>query len=191
MKIINEKGIVNIYLAIIVLISVLAAGGGTYYFKNDEIKKKKSEKDKEVQALQEKIKDITAKVKVEDVKVEKLKNCDFEPPLAWKRPGLMTEAEMADIRTKVAEPYFDYHNENGLKVVSMVVERYAIGEEPSGYKYGADAVEKDAVIASWLFGNTPTLGYWYPDCLGACTFSDTFRAEHPESVAAYNAANGL
>lgn len=105
---------------------------------------------------------------------------EFEPVVVFTPAGLFSDEDREELMERVAQPFFDYHNENGLKFVSMHI------EVTSGrYSYFAIGVDGLSDASTILIAGTPTgelFEPWVPECLETCEFSDAFREKYPDTI---------
>lgn len=89
----------------------------------------------------------------------------------------------AQLQVKVVEPFILYHRDiPGPRLLTL---RLEIQEGVDGYPYKAEAIFEEGITSGWLVAvSGGNVDWWLPECMVACTFSDTFRAAYPEIVAA-------
>jgi len=109
------------------------------------------------------------------------------PVVVYGRPGLLNnteegKAEKKRLEERLINPYADYYNEDGINLVAMnITVPHNIGEE-----YDVVAIfgsKKQYGTHEFGFGKREQeYGYWKPDCMGQCDFSEAFKAKYPQIV---------
>lgn len=157
-----------IITSIIATLLIIAGAGGTYYYYQ------KSQK--------------TAQAVNEPEKTPAVKECDEDewPVVSFQPAGLFTEAEKTEIKNKIINPFYDWSKEGTEKIDYLTITVEELDAPKSGYSYSANAVARNNAYTGWLFGENKQVKWWTPDCMDACTFSDSFKQKYPEVVAAYN-----
>jgi len=103
------------------------------------------------------------------------------PVVVYSREGLLTATEKKNLEEKFVNPYTDYNNENedGINLVAL----YIIVPKNIGEEYGVVGIfgsEKRYGVEEFGFGKREQVyGYWQPECMGACVYSDAFKAKYP------------
>lgn len=105
-------------------------------------------------------------------------------------PSVFSDSEKQQLRTRVLNPYIDWDKENPNpqdRYVAVYVER----TDSLDYKYSINSISGNGGWGGFLYGNDnqAVLPLWTPDCMGRCTFSESFKKKYPEVVSEYNKKN--
>jgi hypothetical protein len=107
------------------------------------------------------------------------------PEVVFLAAGSFSADEVNQLQTRVIEPFIHYYrdlSEHPALLTLTLQKESGI----SGYPYSAQAVFETGINAGWLISASGggTVDWWLPECMLACTFSDSFQAAYPEIVAA-------
>lgn len=105
------------------------------------------------------------------------------PVVVFLAAGSFSADEEAQIRSRVVNPFIHYYRDlaGHPPLVSFTIEKVS---GVAGYPYGATAVFETGINIGFLISASGgAVDWWLPECMVACTFSDSFRAEYPEIVA--------
>lgn len=177
-------------LVVIILVTTMFVGGFTYYIQDQRIQKVNQEmadlslQITEMQAEAPKdTNDDTPKVMVPEEKIiEDTKQPELDlPVVVYEREGLLTDEMRQETEEKIIDPYFDYHNADEIDFIVMLIE---VLPESDNYLYTVKAIGKDGLYHGFLHGTRgEALEYYVPECMGACPFSDEYKAKYPHVVA--------
>lgn len=130
----------------------------------------------------------TTKIAAETPKTG-LENVKF-PIVQYERPGLLFgtekgEKELKNLEEKLIAPMSDYYNEKEIKLVAILITiPTEIGET---YEVSTIAVPNSSGSGGFLFGKRELdYGYWKPECMGPCDFSEFFKNKYPQIVKEQN-----
>lgn len=119
--------------------------------------------------------------KPSEIKKTGLENVKF-PIVQYERPGLLlsNEKELKNLEEKLITPITDYYNEKEINLIAIII---TIPTE-IGAPYEVDTVSVPGVgTPSFLFGKRELdYGYWTPECMGPCDFSEFFKNKYPQIV---------
>ena len=105
------------------------------------------------------------------------------PLVVFLAAGSFSADEDAQIRSRVVNPFIHYYRdlEGHPPLVSFTVEKISgVG----GYPDSANAIFETGTNAGFLISASGgVVDWWLPECMVACSFSDSFRAAYPEIVA--------
>jgi len=104
------------------------------------------------------------------------------PEVVFLAAGSFSADEESQLRTRVIEPFIHYYRDlSGHPALLTLTIQKESGI--SGYPYSAQAVFETGINNGWLISASGGLvDWWLPECMVACTFSDSFRAAYPEIV---------
>jgi hypothetical protein len=105
------------------------------------------------------------------------------PVVVFLAAGSFSADEDAQIRSRVVNPFTHYYRdlEGHPPLVSFTVEKIS---GVAGYPYSANAIFETGINAGFLISASGgVVDWWLPECMVACSFSDSFRAAYPEIVA--------
>ena len=100
-----------------------------------------------------------------------------EPTVVFTPGGQFSESDRAQLTERLANPFFDFQDEQGQTFLTMNIERSIEG----AYTFtaiAASGVTYQAVINR----QGGDFAWWVPDCLDGCQFSDSFAEKYPEIV---------
>ncbi len=109
------------------------------------------------------------------------------PVVVYSRSGLLNNTpegrvEKKKLEEKFVNPYIDYNNEDGTNLVALYITvSQNVGEEYD--VVGIFGSEKQYGTEEFSFGKRERdYGYWQPDCMGECVYSDAFKIKYPQVV---------
>ena len=138
----------------------------SYQKRITELKKQSQENKKE---LEEKSKKLT------DQEANQVKL----PVVTYERAGLLDTTEKGKLKTKLLDPFLDYHNEKEMTYIAVIV----TVPENVGEQYSVTAVHKNGGNVGFLFGKRgEDFDFWKPDCMEECEYTDEFKEKYPEIV---------
>ena len=180
-KIQKDRQKLTISILTVLLVLALASAGWLYWQfsqKKDQLEKRGSE----VTSLEKKIAESGDKAD-EKTKTSGTSSTDDLPIIIFSPGGSFTDAEKTELTNKLLDPYKAWHTDQGDSVVSIHVQQTT---SISSSQYTVDAIYRNGVYEGFMFGtiDAASQDWWTPTCLGACTFSTSFRTTYPEVVAA-------
>lgn len=183
----NPKIIWAVIISIVV--GALIAGSSIYLWQQSNLKPTEQKTQQQITSLQDQIKLLQEenknlqKTNIPTNAPDKIKF----PVVVYGRPGLLNNTESGKIEKKKLEeklinPYTDYYNENVVNLIAL----YITVPQNIGEEYDVVAIfgsEKQYGTEQFSFGKREQeYGYWKPDCMGPCKFSESFKKKYPEIV---------
>ena len=107
------------------------------------------------------------------------------PAVAFIRPGLLTDAEKAELNEKFINPFIAYESSD---LTSLIIEV----PSKNGEAYHITSVysgEQQNGTGQFQLESRGSLNYWSPSCMGDCPFTEAFIGDYPEVIAEYNRLN--
>ena len=174
----SKKKLVAILLVVLLLAALGASGYLYWQFKDN--KQQLSQKEAEKTALEKKLAECKKLAKESGLTIDT--GGDDLPVVIFSPGGLFTEAEKTEITNKMIAPYKAWHRDQGDSLVSIHVQQHFA----TPGQYVVNVIYQNEVYEGFLYGtiDAATQAWWFPECLDACEFSDTFRAAYPEVVEA-------
>jgi hypothetical protein len=176
----SQKGSSGILVVFLVLVLIALTGVTVYFWQNYE-------KEKALNALRMSTSNesgkanITPPVDTNVTIVTAPATQEKTPVVVYSPNGLFNQAETAEIKKKLIDPFTDWNIDNKITVVSIMIEKPT--PAIAGYKYKVTYIAEGGVSGGFLFGTSTPLEWWLPECLGGCSFSADFKAKYPEIVA--------
>jgi hypothetical protein len=101
------------------------------------------------------------------------------PVIVYEPSGLFNAGDKEQLSNKIINPFFDYNNEKEINFIAMVVSKKPSEE----YEYSFMAIHKDGGYqSSVIVKQNGVFGYWFPECMGPCEFSQSYKEKYPEVV---------
>ncbi len=105
-------------------------------------------------------------------------------------PDVFSNTEKQQIQTRLLDPLIDWNKdspETDYHYVSITVKK----TDSLDYKYSINSVSANGGWGGFLYGtdSQAVIPLWTPDCMGRCTFSESFKKKYPEVVSEYNKKN--
>jgi len=181
----------------LVLFTALVTGGLTWYLTDKIYKQEREANNKQIQALETQIKQQETKqtttTKTTEATTKDIYS-DVKLPIISFSPDTFTEQEKNDLKSKIINPFIDWHNliDNPQDVVTVVqVEKYGENEaKEMGYTYKIDYITKGLNWGGWLERKIgEPIAIWTPECMGECSFTDAYKTKYPEVYAEYQKKN--
>lgn len=101
-----------------------------------------------------------------------------DPIVVFEPGGLFSGGTKKELQKKLVDPFFDFYEDEGNKVVTMHVE--SPDQQPG--PWGVFAIYEDESYLSFFFGNDEfeTQDWWKPSCFESCAYSNDFKAKYPD-----------
>lgn len=181
-------------IVISVVVTALIVSGGVYFWQQQNQGISEEESLKQIRLLNDQIdelqKEISTSEKSEQAKTEtkasSSPSSDIKfPVVVYGRPGLLNNApeglaEKKKLEEKFVNPYIDYYNEKKINLVAL----YITVPQNIGEEYDVVGIfGSEDLYGTQQFGfgaREGEYGYWNPECMGPCEFSESFKAKYPE-----------
>ncbi len=111
------------------------------------------------------------------------------PPLSaaavvFEAEGSFTPVEKTELTKKVVNPLVDYYADQEAGYLVSLTIAHNTQESRDNYPYQGKAIFKGGGNSGFLVTKLGTgVDWWFPECMGACPYTDTYRAKYPEVVA--------
>ncbi len=105
-----------------------------------------------------------------------------EPAMVVEMSPNLPSQDISQLKKRIVDPYVDYfkdtHKNDAL--VSFAVSLNT-GAGQDQYPYKAQALTANGINEGFLISKTSgQIGWWYPDCLVKCEFTESFSSKYPE-----------
>ena len=106
------------------------------------------------------------------------------PEVVFVAAGSFSADEVNQLQTRVIDPFVHYYRDlaDHPPLLTLTIRKES---GISGYPFSGEAIFETGINSGWLISASGgVVDWWLPECMVACTFSDSFRAAYPEIVAA-------
>lgn len=105
-----------------------------------------------------------------------------KPVVVFQPGGSFDTQTKSQIQSRIVDPFIDYYSETNMPIVSITVEPNT-KSDPVQFPYLFDAIFTNGGNTGFVITKTNDQINWFvPECMGACQFSNAFKAKYPEIV---------
>ncbi len=104
--------------------------------------------------------------------------------VTFTSPDSFTPVEKAELTKKIVNPLVDYYADQQAGYLVSLTIAHNTQASSATYPYQGQAVFNNGGNSGFLITKLGTgVDWWFPECMGACPYTDTYKAKYPEVVA--------
>ena len=171
------KQVGNVWLIILVIITIIAAAGGAYFYGQNQGLKKLTASPSGVAVSQAPV--YGNQSYVPEPTATPVAN---KATVVYEAEGSFSIPEKAELQKKVIDPFVDYYamENTGQTLLTLTISKNLQASRDT-YPYQAQAIFQGGGNMGFLIMKVGAgVDWWFPECMMGCNLSAAYKAKYPE-----------